>query len=128
MSDESRRAAEGERPVQTKSPLSSTLAQLAELLDVSNHDEPMSITEFKASHTRLLSRIPVAIQQLRHGNDVFVILSEAQIIALAKSTADEHTLAQALSDVPVPSVTLDISGIHAASPGAEQFGLERAAD
>ena len=73
MSDESRRAAEGERAVQTKSPLSIALAQLAGLLDVSNDDEPMSISEFNASHTRLLSRIPVAIQQLRHGNEVFVI-------------------------------------------------------
>jgi hypothetical protein len=104
------------------------LYAVARVLDVVADDKPMNISTFKASYNQLLERAPFAVQRIRRGKQMYVLLTEDQLIALASNAHRTTSLADTLADIPAPPMPLSLAGLHTAAPRHEQFSMAKLRD
>ncbi|GAA3985357.1 hypothetical protein GCM10022279_05680 [Comamonas faecalis] len=102
---------------------------LARKLGVAASDTPMPISKFKSDYSGLLRDARAgALQQISRGGERYLVLSEAQVIAMERSSSQRRTLADTLASVQAPSSALDTGA--ALLPGAQYdaFTLPTAQD
>lgn len=102
---------------------SSALRFLADRLGLVAGNEPMPISKFKASYGDLLEAASKGPQQLSRGRERYVVLTEAQVIALAQSSARPASLAETLSSIKAPSAPLGASAAMVRGAPQDQFSL-----
>jgi hypothetical protein len=83
---------------------------LARKLGVAASDTPMPISKFKSDYSGLLRDARAGqLQQISRGGERYLVLSEAQVIAMERSSSQRRTLADTLASVQAPPSTLDTS-------------------
>lgn len=102
----------------------SAVHSLAQRLGVTATVEPMPISKFKSDYSGLLTAaLNGSVQQISRGRERFVLLTEQQVITLAKSSGNRSSLADTLASIQTPSMALDAS--VALVPGyQEQYSLK----
>ena len=90
--------------------LAEALDVLAGKLGLSVCDSPMPISKFKANYSELLCNAMAGqLQQISRGKERYLVLSEAQVIAMMRSSSKRTTLADTLASIQTPSGFLDDS-------------------
>lgn len=102
--------------------LCAALGRLVGVADLTRVDEPVNISAFKAAPSKYLDRSGEGVQVIRRRNDLYVLLTEEQIITLAANTDMPRSLADTLADIPAPPL-LSLADLHVPSPTTEQFAL-----
>ncbi len=102
----------------------SAVQSLAQGLGVTVMDNPMPISKFKSDYSGLL-RVALngSVQQISRGRERYVILTEKQVIAMARSSSKGNTLADTLASIQIPSMRLDASVALVAGAKQEQYSL-----
>lgn len=97
---------------------------IAQTLGVTAKDEPMPISKFKSNYSGLLrAALNGSVQQISRGRERYVVLTEGQVIALAKLRGNQMSLADTLASIQIPPMALAASAAMIPGNRQEQFFL-----
>ena len=100
---------------------------LARKLGVAASETPRPISKFKSDYSGLLRDARAGqLQQISRGGERYLVLSEAQVIAMERSSSQQRSLADTLASVQAPSGALDAGAALLPGERHDPFTLPRA--
>lgn len=106
----------------------SAVQSLAQKLGATATDDPTPISEFKANYGGLLSAARSGrVQQISRGGERYVVLTEEQVIAIARFSSSRHSLADTLASIRAPTMILEASSVMVPGQNHEQYVLNASA-
>ncbi len=102
----------------------SAVQYLAQKLGAVAKDEPMPISKFKSKYSDLLNAAQNGrVQQISRGRERYVLLTEEQVISMARSSSKRSSLADTLASIQAPAMPINASLVMIAGSKIDQFSL-----